>query len=63
MNSGSWKNEIEANEVEDIRQVEITVRARTPKPIPGYRDPVFHDGYKRLEFKTVVIPKNLVKNI
>lgn len=63
MKSGAFKNDIDANEVEDIRQVEITVRARTPEPIRGYRDPVFHDGYKRLQLKTTVIPKNLVKNI
>ena len=63
MKSGAFQNDIAANEVEDIRQVEITIRARTPKPIPGYRDPVFGDGYKRLELKITVIPKNLVKNI
>ncbi len=63
MKSGLWVDDIDANEVEDIRRIEITVRARTPKPIQGYTDPLYHDSYKRLELRTVIIPKNLVKNI
>jgi hypothetical protein len=63
MKSGDYKNEIDANEIEDVRQIEITLRGRTPQPIAGYTDPAYHDHYKRLELKTLIIPKNLVKNI
>ena len=63
MKSGQWTDDIAADEVEDIRRIEITVRARSEKPIPGYTDPLYHDAYKRIELRTVIIPKNLVKNI
>ncbi len=63
MKSGQWLDDISADEVEDIRRIEITVRARSEKPIPGYNDPLYHDAYKRIELRTVIIPKNLVKNI
>jgi hypothetical protein len=60
MKSGSWQNTVLSNEVYDIRQIEITLRARSPKPIKNYRDPIYGDGYKRLELKSIVIPKNIV---
>ena len=60
MKSGSWQNTVLSNEVYDIRQIEITLRARSPKPIRNYQDPVYGDAYKRLELKSIVIPKNIV---
>lgn len=63
MKSGSYQDVIDVSEIEDIRQIDITLRARSHNPIRGYRDPVYHDAYKRLQLKTTVIPKNLVKNI
>jgi len=60
MKSGSWQNTVLSNEVYDIRQIEITLRARSPKPIKNYQDPIYGDGYKRLELKSIVIPKNIV---
>jgi prepilin-type N-terminal cleavage/methylation domain-containing protein len=60
MKSGSWQNSIATSEVYDIRQIEITMRARSPKPLKNYRDPIYGDGYKRLEFKSIVIPRNIV---
>ena len=60
MKSGSWQTTIAASEVYDIRQIEITMRARSPQQLKNYRDPVYHDRYKRLEFKSIVIPRNIV---
>ena len=60
MKSGQWRNEVDANEIYDIRVVEITIRAKTPEPIPNYTDPVYGDSYKRVELKSQVIPKNIV---
>jgi prepilin-type N-terminal cleavage/methylation domain-containing protein len=59
MKSGAWQNIVSSNEVYDIRQIEITMRARSPKPFRNYHDPVYGDGYKRLELKCIVIPKNI----
>jgi hypothetical protein len=47
--------------VEDIRLMEITLRAMTPDPLQGYVDPVYGDSHKRIQLKTVVIPKNITK--
>lgn len=60
MKSGSWQNTVLSSEVYDIRQIEITMRARSPRPLRNYRDPVYGDGYKRLELKSIVIPRNIV---
>lgn len=60
MKSGSWQNTVASSEVYDIRQIQITLRARSPKPFRNYRDPVYGDSYKRLELKNIVIPKNIV---
>ncbi|MDP2982790.1 MAG: prepilin-type N-terminal cleavage/methylation domain-containing protein [Candidatus Latescibacter sp.] len=60
MKSGSWQNTVSATEVYDIRQIEITLRARSPQPLRNYRDPVYGDGYMRLELKSIVIPRNIV---
>ncbi|MDP2982787.1 MAG: prepilin-type N-terminal cleavage/methylation domain-containing protein [Candidatus Latescibacter sp.] len=60
MKSGSWQNTVAASEVYDIRQIEITLRARSPQPLRNYLDPVYGDAYKRVELKSMVIPKNLI---
>jgi prepilin-type N-terminal cleavage/methylation domain-containing protein len=60
MKSGSWQTTIAASEVYDIRQIEITMRARSSRPLRNYRDPVYGDSYKRLELKSIVIPRNIV---
>lgn len=57
MKDGNWVDE--PNELMDIRMVEITLRAMTPEPMDGYVDPVFEDAYKRIELKSIVIPKNI----
>ncbi|MFC1692678.1 PilW family protein [Candidatus Latescibacterota bacterium] len=59
MKDGSWFDEIYPDEIYDIRMIEIMLRARSTKPIKGYIDPVYGDGYKRIELKRVVIPKNI----
>jgi prepilin-type N-terminal cleavage/methylation domain-containing protein len=63
MKSGEYQDDVLASDVEDIRQIEVTIRGRTPDPIRGYTDPVYGDAYKRIEMKITVIPKNLVKSI
>jgi prepilin-type N-terminal cleavage/methylation domain-containing protein len=59
MKDGSWIDDPYEDELVDIRMVEITVRAKSPKPLKGYIDPAYGDAYKRLEMKTIVIPKNI----
>jgi prepilin-type N-terminal cleavage/methylation domain-containing protein len=59
MKSDLWQDTVVANEVYDVRQIEITLRARSPQPLRNYRDPVYGDAYKRLELKTLIIPKNI----
>ena len=49
-------SEITLNE---IRQVEIYIRARSREPIQGYRDSQYGDAYKHLELKSIVIPKSI----
>jgi hypothetical protein len=44
----------------DIRMIEIDLRLKTPDPIQGYLDPVYGDAHKRVELKSIVIPKNIV---
>lgn len=59
MKDGSWMDEPNEVEIYDIRMIEITIRAKTPEPLKNYIDPVYGDAYKRIEFKSVVIPKNI----
>jgi len=59
MKDDSWQDEVTKEEIYDIRMVEILLRARTPREITGYVDPTYGDGYKRLEMKTIVVPKNI----
>ena len=59
MKGGNYQDEITADEVYDIRMIEITIRARTPDPIDGYTDPVHGDSYKRTEMQSMIIPKNI----
>ena len=59
MKSGDFQDEISAVEVYDIRMIEITIRARSSAPIPGYVDPVYGDEYRRIEMQSMVIPKNI----
>ena len=57
MKDGTWVDE--PDELMDVRMVEVTLRAMTPEPLDGYEDPVFGDGHKRIELKSVVVPKNV----
>ena len=58
MKSGDWEDE--TTEVYDIRMIEITIRARSHEPLDDYTDPVYGDAYKRLELKSIVVPKNII---
>jgi prepilin-type N-terminal cleavage/methylation domain-containing protein len=58
MKSGAWLTQTE--DTFDIRVIEIYMRSRSPEPVPNYTDPVYGDGYKRVELKSVIIPKNIV---
>ncbi|MFC1651109.1 PilW family protein [Candidatus Latescibacterota bacterium] len=58
LKNNSWVDE--PNELMDIRMVEISLRLKSPDPIKGYADPVYGDEYKRVELKSIVIPKNIV---
>lgn len=58
MKDNTWLNE--TTQLGDVRMVEISIIARTPDPIKDYIDPVYGDSYKRVELKTVVIPKNVI---
>ena len=60
MKDGSWQNLVSSSEVNDMRQIEITLRARSSEPLKHYRDRVYGDAYKRIELKSLIIPKNLV---
>lgn len=46
-------------EINDIRMMEIYLRARSPNPIKGYIDADYGDSYKRVELRTIVVPKNI----
>jgi len=58
LKDNSWVDE--PYDLSDIRMVEITLRLKTPDPIQGYLDPVYGDAHKRVELKSIVIPKNIV---
>ena len=58
LKDNSWVDE--PFDLSDIRMVEITLRLKTPDPIQGYLDPVYGDAHKRVELKSIVIPKNIV---
>jgi prepilin-type N-terminal cleavage/methylation domain-containing protein len=58
LKSGTWVDD--TDEPYDIREVEITLRARSPEPIRGYQDVSYGDAYKRIEIKNIIIPQNLV---
>ncbi|MBN1292556.1 MAG: type II secretion system protein [Candidatus Latescibacteria bacterium] len=60
MKDGSWITEPEPDEIYDIREIEMTLRSKTSEPIPNYIDPVYGDGYRRVEIKGLVIPQNIV---
>lgn len=57
LKDNSWIDE--PDELSDIRMVEITIQAMTPTPIHGYIHPVYADAHKRIELKTIVIPRNI----
>lgn len=59
MKDGSWASEVDSDEIYDIRMIEVRLRARSPEPIRDYIDPEFGDEYKRIELKSIVIPKNI----
>jgi type IV pilus assembly protein PilW len=61
MRNGQWQNMVDADEINrnEVSQVEIYLRARSHEPVRGYEDPEYGDGYKRMELKTIVIPKNI----
>ncbi len=46
-------------EINDIRMMEIYLRARSPNTIKGYVDADYGDSYKRVELRTIVVPKNI----
>jgi type IV pilus assembly protein PilW len=43
----------------EIRQIEITITARTAKLDPNYSHPTYSDGYRRYTLTSVVTPINL----
>jgi len=43
----------------EIREIKITVEARTAKPDPHYSHPVYSDGYRRYTLTSRVTPPNL----
>lgn len=61
MRNGLWQDTVDAGEINrnEVSQVEIYLRSRSREPIRGYRDSQYGDGYKRMELKTIVIPKNI----
>ncbi|MHB9031121.1 MAG: prepilin-type N-terminal cleavage/methylation domain-containing protein [Candidatus Latescibacterota bacterium] len=61
MRNGQWQNTVDADEINrnEVSQVEIYLRTRSREPIRGYEDPEYGDAYKRMELKTIVIPKNI----
>jgi len=58
LKDNSWTDE--PGELSDIRMVEITMQSMTSDPIQGYIHPVYADAHKRIELKSIVIPKNIV---
>lgn len=61
MRNGLWQDTVDAGELtrNEVSQVEIYIRARSHDPIKGYRNPQYGDAYKRMELRTIVIPKNI----
>lgn len=49
-----------AGAISDIREVRITLTARTALPDPSYTDPVKHDHYRRYTLAAKIIPRNLL---
>lgn len=45
--------------LESIRQIKITIRARTSNPDPGYTDPIYGDNYRRYTLSSFAFPRNL----
>jgi len=58
LKNNTWVDE--ADEVSDIRMIEVSIIAKSPDPLKGYIDPVYNDPYKRIPLKSIVIPKNVV---
>jgi len=59
MANGDWIDDPYPDEIIDIRMIELSIRARSPEPLKGYIDPLYNDPYKRVELKSVIIPKNI----
>jgi len=59
MKNDEWVDDPFPEEIPDIRIVEISIRARSAQPIEGYENPVYGDGYQRVELTTQIIPKNI----
>jgi len=58
LKNNTWVDE--ADEVSDIRMIEVSIIAKSPDPLKGYIDPAYGDPYKRIPLKSIVIPKNIV---
>jgi type IV pilus assembly protein PilW len=43
----------------EIRQIEITITAKTVKPDPNYSHPTYSDGYRRYTLISLITPINL----
>ena len=43
----------------DIRQIKITITAKTSKPNPDYTDPTYGDHYRRYTLTSAITPRNL----
>ncbi len=43
----------------DVRQIQITITARTAEQDPDYSDPTYSDGHRRYTLTTVITPINL----
>lgn len=43
----------------DIRQIDITITARTAEQDPDYSDPTYSDGYRRYTLTSFITPPNL----
>jgi len=63
-----WKDENDDGVMEEvttsanndkIRQIRITITARTARPDPNYTDPTYGDHYRRYTLTSVITPRNL----
>ena len=43
----------------DIRQIQVTITARTAEQDPDYSDPTYSDGYRRYSLTSQITPPNL----